>query len=152
MISGPYRFTFLEYAAREGCYNKCRYKLNLSYQPASEGSIVCLPPPVMCQSRSNYSAQTESSYRPGSYNVEIHNNLDYLVMVTVLAIPNMSFKFPVRRQSEGAVSIPKKNDLHSVTARSDTLNIDWKSFVTKHPLPPKRLQSIQNLLHVRFYK
>jgi hypothetical protein len=67
-------------------------------------------------------------------------------MVTILAIPNMSFRFPVRQQSEGAVSIlhvqctcrNTMHIVHSVSAISDILKIDCKPFVPKHPLPPKR--------------
>ena len=86
MTAGPYHFTLL--GDTKDCNNKCGYNLSLSYQPASAGSKVCLPPPVMC----NASKRAEADYQ-GEYEVDVHNNLDYEVTVTVTAIPTLIFNF-----------------------------------------------------------
>ena len=130
MSAGPYHFFSL--GDTKECNNKCGYKLNLSYQPTSSGSTVCLPPPVMCNASTRAEVDNQDEY-----DVEIINNLDYAVTVTVTAIPSWSVNFPVLGENNEGISIPNSRQLRSVAARSDIRNINCKPFVSRHLLPPK---------------
>ena len=135
MTAGPYHFTLL--GDTKKCNKKCGYKLSLSYQPASAGSIVCLPPPVMC----NASTPAEADYQ-GEFEVNVHNNLDYAVMVTVRAVPTMSFSFQVLGRNNQEIDIPNSQQLHSVRARLG--NNYCEPFVSEYPLPARNYHFVVN--------
>ena len=130
MTAGPYHFTLL--GDTKECNKKCVYRLSLSYQPVSAGSTVCLPPPVMC----NASTPAEADYQ-GEYEVDVHNNLDYAVMVTVRSTQTEVSNFQVFGGNHQEINIPNMYELHSVHARSAIGNIRCKPFIPEHPLPAK---------------
>ena len=137
MSASPYHFTLL--GDTKECNNKCGYKLSLSYQPASAGSTVCLTPPVMC----NASSPAEADYQ-GEFEVDVHNNLDYAVMVTVRAVPTMSFSFQVLGRNNQEIDIPNTHQLRSVRARSVIGNIYCEPFVSEYPLPAQNYAFVVN--------